>query len=238
MTTKELERTVEQAIAWGRARIDKLDGPKPGGRWDARCQQFVRSCLDTPAWAAKLPGVDSAIEAFYAIPEEWRFETSDPREAPRGAQVYYEIGTYGHVVLAIGKTTNQWALGNDYVRQGRIDVCPRDLPRWRAKCVGWSTWTPFGMLDISERGQDWDGVPPLLENVLAAALDPSVHNTAAWRLAHRLNDLGFYDGVPMPKGIQGYPRRAVTAIQMARGLRPTGDYGPKLHRYLFGKNAR
>jgi hypothetical protein len=42
----------------------------------------------------------------------------------------------------------------------------------------------------------------------------------------------------MPKGIQGYPRRAVTAIQKARGLRPTGDYGPKLHRYLFGKNAR
>lgn len=220
---KELSRSVDQAIAWSRSQIEH-----PTQDWDGKCQSHVRQAYGVDAWAR------SAIIAWERIPDDQKYEGRPISEAPRGAALYYDIGRYGHVTIAIGKKTNVNCLSNDYVRTGHIDVAPRTLPRWNAAYLGWSSWTPFGVMDLSERGQDWDEKVPSYDALVKASLDPELASPAAFRLAQRLNDLGFYAGVPQPVGIQTYPRKAVQAFQKARGFKVTGDYGPKLHKMLFG----
>ena len=89
---------------------------------------------------------------------------------------------------------------------------------------------PLPIFNTSE----WDGVVPQIKNVNAAAADPSLMNLAAWRVACRLKDLGFYRGNVNPKYQQGYPRRAVESFQKAQGWRGTGNYGQKTHNAIFG----
>jgi len=80
---------------------------------------------------------------------------------------------------------------------------------------------------------DWDGVVPLIENVRAAELDPQTKNVAAWRVAARLKDLGFYKGTLNALHDQGYPRKAIEAFQKAQGWAGSGSYGEKTHKRLF-----
>ena len=82
----------------------------------------------------------------------------------------------------------------------------------------------------------WDGRVPDIEGIYNAEEDPSLKNPAAWRLACRLADLGHYKGTPLPKGEQGYPRKAVAAWQESKGynVQPPGTYGPKAHDKIFG----
>lgn len=77
----------------------------------------------------------------------------------------------------------------------------------------------------------WDGIVPPIENVEKAE-DEGVRNTAAYRLAARLHDLGFYSGTPI-NGAQGYPSMAVVAWQRSKGYAATGKYGPIAHRKIF-----
>jgi hypothetical protein len=77
----------------------------------------------------------------------------------------------------------------------------------------------------------WDGVVPLYENVIAAEAN-LVANDAAWRLASRLADLGFFKGAPI-RGIQKYPTKAVAAWQQSIGAQGTGKYGPIAHEKIF-----
>jgi hypothetical protein len=88
---------------------------------------------------------------------------------------------------------------------------------------------PLPIFNINE----WDGVVPQINNVNAAAADPSLMNVAAWRLACRLKDLGFYNGNVNPKYSQGYPRRAVENFQKAQGWKGSGNYGQKTHNAIF-----
>jgi hypothetical protein len=85
-------------------------------------------------------------------------------------------------------------------------------------------------------GPLWDGHVPADGAIFNAADDPTLHNPAAWRVACRLYDLGYWDGPPPVFGAQGYPRRAVAAWQEANGwdVQPPGAWGPKAGRLLFG----
>jgi hypothetical protein len=84
-------------------------------------------------------------------------------------------------------------------------------------------------------GQLWDGKVPEYDAIIKAQ-DEGVANPAAHRLACRLADLGYFKGVPAPRFEQGYPRRAVRAYQEDKGFKVPvpGNYGPALHRQLFG----
>jgi hypothetical protein len=82
-------------------------------------------------------------------------------------------------------------------------------------------------------GQFWDGVVPKIENVNAAASDPELKNMAAWRVAARLKDLGFYKGDLNPVYDQGYPRNAIVNFQKSQGWQGSGNYGEKTHNKLF-----
>lgn len=77
----------------------------------------------------------------------------------------------------------------------------------------------------------WDGIVPVYDGILAAE-DDGIANPAAWRLACRLADLGFYKGVPV-RGVQTYPSKAVAAWQQSIGVKPTGKYGPIAHDRIF-----
>lgn len=81
----------------------------------------------------------------------------------------------------------------------------------------------------------WDGKVPLLSRVIEAQ-SKGVANQAAYRVAARLADLGYYQGTPAPRLEQGYPVRAVRAFQKDKGLKPRvpGQYGEQTHRQLFG----
>jgi hypothetical protein len=80
----------------------------------------------------------------------------------------------------------------------------------------------------------WDGQYPNEAGSQLASDDPSVKNPQAWRWACRMADLGWFSGAPQPKGMQGWPRKAVESYQKARGYAVTGNYGPKLYKQIFG----
>lgn len=134
---KVLPVTVDEVIAWGRSQVTK-----PTQSWYVLCQSFCRQSYQVPAWSG------SAVGAWARIPAAHKRVGGKPSEAPRGALLYYSIGKHGHVAIAIGKTTNDKCLSNDYYRKGKIDVTPRTFPRWGATYLGWSSWTPYGSLDL------------------------------------------------------------------------------------------
>jgi len=132
---KYLSRGPSEVIAWSRNQIKH-----PAHSWEGMCQSHCRSAYDVVAWSP------SAIQAWEKIPDSFKHAGGSINAAPRGALLYYSGGKYGHVAIAIGKKTNDKCLSNDYVRQGMIDVAPRTFPRWGLKFVGWSLWTPYGVL--------------------------------------------------------------------------------------------
>lgn len=130
-------RSVDDAIAWGRSQIDQ-----PTQQWACLCQSFVRQCYGVPAWAP------SAYDAWLKIPLNQR-GTGHISAAPRGALIYFKRNHEGqerpgHVVIA----TKTQCLSNDIYRHGMIDVSSRDAfeHAWNMKYLGWSLWTPFGVM--------------------------------------------------------------------------------------------
>ena len=130
-------RDIFAAIKWSRGQITD-----PSQSWSGLCQSHCRTAYGLPAWAP------SAIEAWRKIPAKEKHRGGKPSDAPRGALLYYEIGKYGHVAIATGIKTSDKCLSNDYMRQGRIDYTPRTFPRWGAKYLGWSAWTPYGRIVV------------------------------------------------------------------------------------------
>lgn len=136
---KVLPRTVDEVIAWGRSQIKS-----PTQSWFYLCQSFCRQAYGVRAWSG------TALGAWERTPDKYRHPGGKPSDAPRGALLYYAGGKAGHVAIAIGKKTSDKCLSNDYLRKGKIDVAPRTFPRWRLRYVGWSNWTPEGVLKLDE----------------------------------------------------------------------------------------
>jgi hypothetical protein len=145
MTNKWLPRSVDEVIAWSRNQKDH-----PTQSWEGMCQSHCRNAYGVPAWAP------SAAQAWEKIPDSEKHKGGNPNDAPRGALLYYLGGKFGHVALAIGKTTpngkTEWCLSNDYSAKGKIGVAPRTFARWgNLKYVGWSNWTPSGSLKLDNQ---------------------------------------------------------------------------------------
>ena len=218
-----LSRSVDQAIDWAERQV-----MNPSQSWDGLCQSFCRQSYGVAAWAS------SAKEAWGKIPRDQKRSGGHPEDAPRGALIYFTSGTYGHVALAIGKSTNDKCYSNDYVRRGMIDKAPRTFPRWGLTYAGWSYWTPFGEMRPWKPAPLWDGKVPDIEGIFNAQNDRDLTNPAAYRLAARLFDLGLFSGTPI-NGRQGYPVGAVKNWQAAHALRvnPAGAYSPEAHEGIF-----
>jgi hypothetical protein len=137
--TKYLKKSVSEVMADARGEIKH-----PSRNWKGLCLRFCREQYGVPAFAP------SATAAWNMIPRQHK-HYGPASQAPRGAMLYFvdRDGTgYGHVILAAGIVTHNKAIGIDYVRQGKVDFCPRTIPNWLGglKYVGWSLWTPFGEL--------------------------------------------------------------------------------------------
>lgn len=231
MATKYLKRSVDDVIAWSSAQIDH-----PTQDWFNRCQSHCRQAYGVDVWGYDpVTGSSSAWGAWKQIPADKKVETSDPRKAGRGALIYYRGGDYGHVTIAIGKSTTDKVLSNDYKRRGRIDKCStRDLPRWGLTVVGYSFWTPFGELRPDAPEPLWDGQVPTDEGVYNA-MNHGIANPQAYRLAARLFDLGMYAGKPQPSGVQKYPAKAVANMQASLKMptNPAGAWSPEIGEAIF-----
>lgn len=210
--------TVDAAIlaAWAEQRSRRAT-------WRVLCLKFCRTMYGLPVVAP------SARQFGDMVPAKYR-HTGHPSHAPRGALLVYDIGEFGHIAIAIGRTTNDTCLSNDYIETGRIDPAPRTFPRWPVSFRFWTEWTPYGLIDLHT--QAWDGHTPTLDAVLATMADQTA-SPAAYRVACRLKDLGFYTGTPT-LGRQKYPRRAVKALQRHLANAGEGTYGPLTHKAIFG----
>jgi hypothetical protein len=219
---KYLARSVDEVIDWSKSQITN-----PTQSWDNLCQSHCRQAYGVGPWAS------SAKVAWNSIPTKEKVIGGSPSDAPRGALIYFDSGSFGHVAIAVGKSTNNKCLSNDYVRQGKIDYAPRDFKRWNLHYAGWSAWTPFGALELDTTTTLWDGVTPSLDGCFRAQ-NHSVANPQAYRLATRLFDLGFFVGTPV-KGTQKYPVKAVAAFQQSLGwpVAPDGAYSPEVHSLIF-----
>jgi hypothetical protein len=221
---KYLDRTVDEVIEWSSNQITN-----PTQNWYNLCQSHCRQAYGVPAWAG------SAWEAWNKIPASEKTATSRPEKAPRGSLIYYKGGSYGHVTIAIGKTTDDKCLSNDYKRRGMIDKCStRDLPNWGLQVVGWSFWTPYGELKPDSAPPMWDGKVPDIEGVFNAQNDSALANPAAYRLACRLFDMGLFSGTPV-EGDQKYPAKGVSNFTSSKGwkVNPAGAYSPEAHDMIF-----
>jgi len=137
MAKKYLPRNVNEVITWSRNQVKD-----PTQDWTGLCQSHCRQAYGVGPWAA------SAIIAWRSIPAAQKTIGGKPSDAPRGSLLYYDIGQFGHVAIAIGKRTHGSCLSNDYVRRGMIDACSREFPRWGVKYLGWSAFTPYGSLRL------------------------------------------------------------------------------------------
>lgn len=79
----------------------------------------------------------------------------------------------------------------------------------------------------------WDGKIPEYDNVVKSETE-GIANSASWRLACKLHDMGHYVGEPQARGVQDYPVKAVAAWQKSKGYKATGKYGPIAHNQIFG----
>ena len=140
MATKFLDRSVDEVMKWA-----NNQRKNPTQSWRMLCQSFCRQAYGVPAWAP------SAISAWGKIPRNQKHVGGKPSDAPRGALLYYAIGKYGHVTIACGKKRSVNCLSNDYMETGQIDYAPRTLPRWNARYLGWSNWTPYGELRVGRQ---------------------------------------------------------------------------------------
>lgn len=78
----------------------------------------------------------------------------------------------------------------------------------------------------------WDGRTPNIANVWKANRMRWLPSIAAWRVAARLYDLGFWKGGKPIKYVQRYPAKAVLAYQDHNRL-PTNGYNKATHERLF-----
>jgi hypothetical protein len=100
-----------------------------------------------------------------------------------------------------------------------------NAPWWREQTKRWM-----------QSPSTWDGTVPTLRAVRKGEAD-RVANTATWRLACRLFDLGFKESRPHGRGEQRFPSTAVVRFRRQHGWKnPMGEYDKRTHRAIFGKD--
>lgn len=99
---------------------------------------------------------------------------------------------------------------------------PYNAPFWRENVKKY----------LAQQGT-WDGTVPT-QAAIERAVEKDLRNTAVWRLACRLYDMGYGDA-PADKGQQDYPAKSVAAIQAKWGWKATGGYSERTHKRIWNK---
>ena len=207
-------------------------------KFDSPASQFtLRRCgqLDINAY---LPCYHAGLGDFKGT--EWA-ALNIPKDAANRHLMGVEIVSRG---LDDDITDAQWATLSDLAHAlqelaGWEDTSTLRLPRHK-------DWAPTRKVDIkasNKRVQEmidhhhslWDGHVPEYDAIKKAEIQ-GIANPAAWRLACRLADLGFYNGTPQPRLVQGYPAKAVANYNEKFGpkMEDKSVYGPKMHERVWG----
>jgi hypothetical protein len=134
-------RNIDAVIEWAKGEIDHPDRSYRG-----LCLSFCRTAYGVPAFSP------SAKDAWHKIPEAFKHHGGKPSDAPRGALLFYDSGNYGHVAIAVGVSSHDKCISNDYVRSGKIDYAPRSFSRWGEHFVGYAWGTPSGHYNLRGSG--------------------------------------------------------------------------------------
>jgi len=89
-----------------------------------------------------------------------------------------------------------------------------------------------GNRNIVDEDALWDGIVPQYQNVKKSESE-GIASIAAWRVAARLFDLGYWKGKKPVKYQQKYPTKAVEAFKLDNKIKGEG-YTSKTHEKLFG----
>lgn len=140
----ESPRDYAEALDWALAQANH-----PSQDWTNYCQKFVRSCYDIPALFG------SAWAQWEGADPEDRHPGTNPDDAPLGAALCFQGGTYGHIDLAARPfpTGRSGAWSNDLVVIGRIDKVGRNAPEaaWGHRYVGYLTAVNDYDLQLKEK---------------------------------------------------------------------------------------
>ena len=104
--------------------------------WTNQCQRFSRT-----VWGMPVMG-DSALHAWEKIAARYKVTKLPLTAAPRGAILYFNLGTFGHACIA---STPKQCITTDYVRRDMVNQAPRSLPNWggAAQLLGWAIGAQF-----------------------------------------------------------------------------------------------
>ena len=134
----------------------------------------------------------------------------------------------------------------------KLAVCLKDLYGWKDLSTYYfprhKDWAGSRKNDIqasnntvqkkfAEYGSSemWDGKVPDYKNLVNAQAEPETPYSASWRIATRLNDLGFGKSNPV-KGEQSWPAKNYTLWCEANGVDPEAVYSGEVHSAIFGVN--
>ena len=163
-----------------------------------------------------------------------------PKDSGNSYMMGIEIASKG---LKDDLTEAQWET------LAKLAVALKDLYGWKDTSTYYfprhKDWAPGRKSDIkasnskvqkkfTEYAGQWDGKIPDIEGIYNAEADPELKNPAAWRLACRLADLGYYKGEVAEKGSQGYPAKAVANFNEDTNMEDKSKYGPNAHKKIFG----
>lgn len=84
---------------------------------------------------------------------------------------------------------------------------------------------------VNGEGGVWDGAVPFYD-ILMNAMRSGAANTATWRLACRLKELGFLEGSIQPDGKQIFPTKAIKNMQDYMGW-SRDPYNEKIHKTIW-----
>lgn len=99
--------------------------------------------------------------------------------------------------------------------------------------VGEKNGKPFLLPIFDGEPGAWDGYAPPFDKLLAD-VKAGARTKATWRLACRLKEIGFFAGKVQPIGSQGYPGKAVAAMQEWMGWEPR-PFDERVYRAVFRK---
>lgn len=118
--------TPAQAVTYALGEVDS-----PDKDYFRMCDHFAGAWV----WGYGGSGYVSAIAHWQAVPASFRHPgNGDP---PAGALLFWEIGEYGHIAIAVAPGQ---AASTDIRRKGKVDVVPitEIHRRWGAAYLGWT----------------------------------------------------------------------------------------------------
>lgn len=127
------QRTVDQAIAW----MSSQDARNTGG-WQARCLAAVGQAYGHPG-TSRINGRFWARDQWTAMPARYRLPAG--ANPPRGALVFWDTGTYGHIAISNGDG-RVWTT-DPPGRSGQVGLVPiTTIDTWGKRVGVAAPWFP------------------------------------------------------------------------------------------------